>query len=306
MAYEPDIGNPLDLPTEQDIEVLDGQPEPADTDTEIEEALDIASDEEIEAIDEEIERSVEAEAQPEPEPQPAESPELADLRARAERASQLEQAIATAAQEHQRQQMEEIRELDPEKYVESLEQQNQQYAQQNHQYTQQQHFNAAATATTQLEEGFRKTHDDYDDALEFARSERARLLRATHPDQSEEWVQGLIHRGDTMFALQKLNQGKDPAAEAYQYAVRMGYQPGRGQPASRQPTYQAPAPRQKPRMTSLSATAGRSSGGRGTKVTKTDLANLNIDNPAERELFDRVTGNEVTARQVEEQGYTYV
>lgn len=181
------------------------------------------------------------------------------------------------------------------------------------QQAQAQAYQQAEHTVGQLEEQFRQQNQDYDEALNFARNERARLLRATHPDQPDEWVGNMIAQGDRMFALQSLQQGVDPAQRAYDYAIRLGYKAGEGSgntgqaapaaaPAQANPPAQQAKPRAKPKTTSLSAAAGRS-GGKGQKITRDQFANLDIDNDDDRELFDRIAGNESLARQIEEQGY---
>lgn len=181
------------------------------------------------------------------------------------------------------------------------------------QQAQAQAYHQAEYTVGQLEDHFRQQHQDYDEALNFARNERARLLRATHPDQPDEWVANMIAQGDRMFALQSLQQGVDPAQRAYDYAVRLGYKAGEGNgntgqaaPAAATSQSNLPVqPKAKPKSTSLSATAGRS-GGKGQKITYEQFAGLDTDNAEDRELFDRIAGNEFLARQIEEQGYVHL
>lgn len=172
-------------------------------------------------------------------------------------------------------------------------------------------YRQAEAYVGQEEARFAQEHQDYYDALNFARQERARLLRATHPDQTEEWISGMIQQGDRMFAMQSLQQGVSPAQRAYDYAVRLGYKPGNqsgngGQaapaaaPAPAQAS-QAPAskPASRPKQTSLSAAAGRS-GGRGRKLTMEEAVDLPDQD------FDAVFGDPVKSRELSEQGFTFV
>lgn len=168
------------------------------------------------------------------------------------------------------------------------------------------------------EDRFRQEKPDYDAALNYARDERARLLRATHPDQTDEWINAQIQRGDQMFAIQQLQNGVSPAHAAYEYAVRLGYQTGQsdgsgdgGQPApaaapAPEPAPAQPAPVGKPKMTSLSAVSGKSGGGRGRKVTWDEYANLDMDRHDHRALFDKISMDPSAAQAIERDGHIFL
>lgn len=174
-------------------------------------------------------------------------------------------------------------------------------------------WNQVAQATMQSEQALAETNEDYYQALDYARSERKRLISATHQHLSEEQLNAMIQQGDQLFALKQLQEGRNPAQEAYEAAVRMGWKKpestqGASEAAGTHNPAQAgstPAPATKaatkPAATSLSAVSGRS-GGRGERITYAQFANLNLDVPSERELYDRIAGNEALARQIEEQG----
>lgn len=173
-------------------------------------------------------------------------------------------------------------------------------------------WNQVAQATMHAEQTLSEQNEDYYQALDYARSERKRLIAATHQHLTDEQLNAMIQQGDQLFALKQLQEGKNPAQEAYEASVRMGWkkpaqqgasEAGRAHNPSQAGSTPAPAtkPKSKPQTTSLSATSGRS-GGRGQKITYAEFANLNLDVPSERELYDQIAGNEALARQIEEQG----
>lgn len=191
--------------------------------------------------------------------------------------------------------------------VGSVEQRLERMEQARQQEAQREAFNQAVATVNADEDAFRQQKADYDEALNFARQERARLLRATHPDQPDEWINQQISNGDRMFALQSLQQGVSPAARAYDYATRLGYQPGQsgngGQAAPAAAPAPAPAgqakPAEKPKQTSLSAAAGRS-GGRGRKITMEEAVELpDLE-------FDAIFQDPVKSRELSDNGYTFV
>lgn len=205
--------------------------------------------------------------------------------------------------------------------AETIEQRFERMEQERQDQAQRQAFEQAVNTVNQDEARFRQERADYDDALNFARSERARLLRATHPEQTDEWINDQIARGDQMFALQSLQQGVSPAARAYDYAVRLGYQPGQtgesgngGQAAPAAAAAVQPAQAQgqakpaqgKPKMTSLSAVNGKQTAGRGQKITFDQFANADTDTTAGRELFERITQDPALAQAIERDGYVYL
>lgn len=178
-------------------------------------------------------------------------------------------------------------------------------------------WHQVAQATMQSEQALSEQHEDYYQALEYARSERKRLIAATHQHLSEEQLNAMIQQGDQLFALKQLQEGKNPAQEAYEASVRMGWKKpettqeaseaaGTHNPASAGST---PAPatkvKTKPQTTSLSATSGRS-GGRGQKITYQDFANLDTDSASGREMFDRIAGDSSLAEAIERDGYVYL
>lgn len=178
-------------------------------------------------------------------------------------------------------------------------------------------WNQVAQATMLSEQALSEQHEDYYQALDYARSERKRLIAATHQHLSEEQLNAMIQQGDQLFALKQLQEGKNPAHEAYETAVRMGWKnPGATQEASEAagahnpaPAGSTPAPatktKTKPQTTSLSATSGRS-GGRGQKILYSDFANADTDSVAGRELFDRIAGDPGLAEAIERDGYVYL
>lgn len=192
--------------------------------------------------------------------------------------------------------------------------------QQEQQQTQAQHqqaYQQVVQITNADEERFSQEHEDYYTKLAAAREIRQKIIAATHPQKTEEEIAEMVATGDRMFAAQALQEGVSPAQKAYDASNRMiqalNYQIQRAQqgateaagthnPAQAGST-PAPAtkPKTKPQTTSLSATSGRS-GGRGQKITYAEFANLNLDVPSERELYDQIAGNEALARQIEEQG----
>lgn len=281
-------------------------------DDEVEDALEIPSAEEV---DQEIEaeRAADEQAKAPPE-QPAESPELAQLRARAERASQLEQAIQAAAQQQQQQQSEAAFEEDP---AAALKQEVDQLKAERTQEKQQQYaaqvYNHAVSVVGESEKKLIESGaTDYHDKLDQARDIRARLTKATHPDWSEQQVAKAISDGDRLLAFKSLQQGRDPAAVAYEMSKRMidSMQPGQptGQPAQQaaagwpqaQPAGRpASPPPRRPIQTSLSAAHGRNVGGR--KVTMEQAVNETTD-----EEFDSLFQDPRHARNLSDHGFTVI
>lgn len=166
-------------------------------------------------------------------------------------------------------------------------------------------YRQAEQVVTSDEARFAEQNPGYYDALNFARSERSRFLRATHPDKPDDWIQGMIQQQDRIFAFQTLQQGVSPAQRAYDYAVRMGFQPGNGNgtaPAHAGAAEPATAAKPRPQQTSLSAVSSKP-GGRGRKLSAEDVANLNMDVAEDVALFDKVMGNQGLRIQLEEQGF---
>lgn len=185
------------------------------------------------------------------------------------------------------------------------------------QQQQAQAYQQVVQITNADEERFSQEHEDYYTKLAAAREIRHKIIAATHPQKTEEEIAEMVATGDRMFAAQALQEGVSPAQKAYDASNRMiqalNYQiqqaqqgaseAGRAHNPSQAGSTPAPAtkPKSKPQTTSLSATSGRS-GGRGQKITYAEFANLNLDVPSERELYDQIAGNEALARQIEEQG----
>lgn len=202
--------------------------------------------------------------------------------------------------------------------VESVEQRLERMEQARAEEQKQQVFQQAVATVNADEERFRQEYPEYDNALNFARQERARLLRATHPDQPDEWINQQISNSDRMFALQSLQQGVSPAKRVVEYAERLGFKPGQsgdtGNGGQEAPAQAAPAPAtqpqqaqsEKPKMTSLSAVSGKSGGGRGRKVTWEEYANLDMDRHDHRALFDKISMDPGAAQAIERDGFLYL
>jgi hypothetical protein len=99
-------------------------------------------------------------------------------------------------------------------------QQQQQYAARAQQEQQVQRFVQTVTGS---EAQFRETHPDYDHALTFAVTQRAKELRAGGWDEENAWkTAGADAR---RLAAEWFQRGENPAARAYAYAQAMGYRP---------------------------------------------------------------------------------
>lgn len=315
----PDIGNPLGIPSASEIDHSGEQPAPAEPveNNEALEVMEIASDDEVDHT-EEVQSAERAardpqgvdpmadrpEAQTEPADQPAPDPnEVEYYKQRAAQAEQYETAIRTAAEQKYQEQQEALRETDPEAYLSNK---VEQLEQANHQQQMAQVYNQAVQAVEIQEEQFRKTNPDYDDALEFAIERRRAIIKGANPQMPDEAVERAIVQGNHAVALRALQHGQNPAHVAYELSKQFGYG-GQGQPAGQAQQYQQPAgPAPRPTMTSLSAVAGKSGGGRGRKVTSEQVANADLDTAEGRQLFDAVTKDPAKHQQIEEYGYTYL
>lgn len=189
--------------------------------------------------------------------------------------------------------------------------QQQEQAQQYQQH--QQAYQQVVQITNADEQRFAQEREDYYEKLNAAREIRHKIISATNPDKTEQEISEMIAAGDRAFAAAALKEGVSPAQKAYDASTRMiqalnyQIQQAATQQAATgtQPAAPAPAPvanvKAKPQTTSLSATGGRA-GGRGQKITYSQFANLDLDVPSERQLYDQIAGNEALARQIEEQG----
>lgn len=284
--------------------------------SEFEEVVDLATDEDLADLEEAAGEEPIREAEPEPEPQPAEEEpsDLEALRAKAAQFDHLHAAHQQAAQqqyfEQQRQYLEQQQKAAQEEFdeypAEYLRKEIQALRQER---GQEQARSQAIQVVNHLEDNFRQQAPDYDEALNFAREERARMIRATNPQLPEEQLRHMIQQGDELFAYKALQGQKDPAREAYEAAVRMGYKPGKGgrrtAPArQQQSTYQQPV-RQRPQATSLSATSGRTAG-RGTKITAAQVATVDMSDPDDIAWFDDLRSNPKRMEEIETQGYTFL
>lgn len=324
MSYEPDL-----TPGAGETNRFEGrEPSPEPPGEEMEDTLGIASAEEIEQLDaaageEPIqektdlhedpwvdgeERQTQAEPAQEAEPaqqeQHTESPELAALRERARQGDELQEKITQAAQMVHEQKMQELREEDPQAYYD---QRIQALEQQHAQQQQVAMYNQLNETVTRSEQAYAANNPDYYDAVEQVKDYNRAAIRQANPTATDEAVEQLVLSNATTFAYRAVQAGKDPAEAAHTFAKQFIQAQGlnqQGQPAQAQPVQQqAPA---KPRMTSLSATNGRTGGGRGRKITFDQFANLDTDSAAGRELFEKITGDENLARQIEQHGFVYV
>lgn len=283
-------------------------PEPVEESTEFEEVLDLASDEELEQLDEQIETTAEAErSEAEPEPaQPEDSPEIQRLRAQAQRAEMIEQELARQYNAEQSQEMERLKEEDPQEFydrrIQSLEQQ---------QAAQQQiaHYERAAATVQQSEARLAETAEDYYDVVESVKDFNRQTLRQNYPQAPAEAIEHQVSQNAQSFALRALQSGADPATAAYQYGKQfIAAMQQQGQPTSQpaQPQRQPGRQATRPRMTSLSGVAGRSSGGGRTKLTSAQVANLDLDDPGELELFERAMASESNRAALDRDGVVYL
>lgn len=354
-------GNPLDTPPAQDHSEELGTEETQreggvipDAEQEVEEALGLPDDKEIEAgkaeEQEDLQRAEEGRPTVREEREQKQSEELAMLRERAKAADQAERQLAewnaqvqaAAAQVQEQKQLdghesfEELQEYNPAKAID-IRLQRIEAAEQQRQL--QQGFQEVVATVAADEAQYRESDPSYDSRLDSARQARAQSIRQVNPGATEAQVQAKVAEGDRALAAQALRAGVSPAKLAMELVSQMeagglqavdmhaGIRKLQGQPAgqagqpaqaSQQAPAQAPAQAQqapvanstvskpRPPMTSLSAVTGKAGGGRGRKVTASDLANADIDTSEGRALFDAVTGDPAKAQQVDEYGYTYV
>ena len=76
------------------------------------------------------------------------------------------------------------------------------------------------------EESFVKDKPDYWEALEYARGKRADQLRMAFPDADNAQLAEHIRSEEFATAAQILQQGRNPAEFAYNYAASLGYTAG--------------------------------------------------------------------------------
>jgi hypothetical protein len=76
------------------------------------------------------------------------------------------------------------------------------------------------------EESFVKDHPDYWEALEYAREKRADQLRLAFPDADNAQLAEHIRSEEFATAAQILQQNRNPAEFAYNYAASLGYTSG--------------------------------------------------------------------------------
>ena len=110
-------------------------------------------------------------------------------------------------------QMKEIRER-----VDALNNKTSETVQQSEQQKQQELFMNAVTGSINA---FKTTHPDYDKAYEHLRTSRIDDLVNTGYSKTE--ANQLVNNEEYMIALRALQTGKDPAAIAYNMAVKLGY-----------------------------------------------------------------------------------
>jgi hypothetical protein len=203
------------------------------------------------------------------------------------------------------------REEDPAGYItavserrfKALEERFEEERQSREELAQREAFQTAVSQVNSAEARFAEEKKDYYDALEFARGERRRLTKATHPHMTDEDLEQNISYGDQLFALQSVQQGINPAQRAYEYAVRLGY---RGKAAGTEAVTATPVAAQAVSTApvrsggrSLSASNG-AAGGRGQKITSADLDGL--DTP----VLDALLHNERKMMELDAQGFTYL
>jgi hypothetical protein len=124
-----------------------------------------------------------------------------------------------------------------------------------------------AQASRAAEEAFAKEHEDYGDAISFAKDHLRGYFQTAY-GMTEQQASQAVAQEELRMVSGCLRDGGDPAEEAYKLAHQMGYQPKQTKPNGGQdPTAQ---PRTAP--TSLSDTAG-------TAGARFDLASLAETDP---------------------------
>jgi len=91
---------------------------------------------------------------------------------------------------------------------------------------QQQQIQAIQRMAAAGEESFVKDKPDYWEALEYARGKRADQLRMAFPDADNAQLAEHIRSEEFATAAQILQQGRNPAEFAYNYAASLGYTAG--------------------------------------------------------------------------------
>lgn len=81
------------------------------------------------------------------------------------------------------------------------------------------------TQVAQLEQQFRATAPDYDDALNFAAAARERELEILHPYSTADQRRQYVLQEWGQVTMQALQTGANPAELAYKYAQARGYAP---------------------------------------------------------------------------------
>ena len=112
---------------------------------------------------------------------------------------------------------------------ETVEQTTESVGAQNSAMQQQQQIQAIQRMAGSAEEAFAQTKSDYWEALEYARNARSGQLKLAFPDGTPAQLAEHIRAEEFATAAQILQQGRNPAEFAYEYAKSLGYTPEQAQ-----------------------------------------------------------------------------
>jgi hypothetical protein len=128
--------------------------------------------------------------------------------------------------------------------------------------------NSANQEILETEEAYKKTNPDYDNAMNYAKSEFTKALKITNPGMSEGQIKQAIKNHVLKTALQCNRDGTNLGDVLYDQAIeRFGYEPKEGETAVSLP---AKAAAQKPNLRMISSNKKKSAsplggGGEGAK-----------------------------------------
>ena len=116
------------------------------------------------------------------------------------------------------------------KVNETIQETTQAVGAQGQQLSTQRQIQAIQSMAAAGEEAFAKENTDYWEALDHLRNVRANQLRMAFPEANDNQIAEHIRAEEFSTAAQILQQGRNPAEYAYQYAKTVGYTPNQQRP----------------------------------------------------------------------------